>query len=115
MTTTSTYTTLGSYVAGEIPEQWVHEWNDWTGDDIPLEGYTVDVHYRIDDGDQVVLDTEASLFDAATGRTIVTWSAADFATPGLMRGELVVAGDGLRLARSFRCVILPPLGGTFPA
>lgn len=108
----STYTTIGPYVATqECPEQWVHSWDDIDGADIPLTGYTVDVYYRVDDGAQVVLDTEASLFDAATGRTVVTWSAADFATAGLMAGEIVVAGSGLRLARSFQCVILPPRGG----
>lgn len=111
--------TLGSYTAGECPEPWVHAWDDADNDDIPLDGYTVDVHYRVRHdgvwGSQVVLDTEASLFDGATGRTIVTWSAADFAVDGLMAGELVVAGGGLRLAQTFQCVILPPRGGTFPA
>lgn len=107
----STYTTLGPYVAGEVPEDWVHAWDDADGANIALTDYQVDVYYRVDDGDQVILDTEASLFDAVTGRTIVTWSDADFAEAGLMTGELVVAGDGLRLARSFQCVILPPRGG----
>ncbi len=114
----SSYTTLGSYVAGEVPEDWVHSWDDYDGADVALTGYQVDVHYRVRHdgvwGAQVVLDDEASLFDAATGRTVVVWSAADFATAGLMAGELVVEGDGLRLARSFQCVILPPRGGTFP-
>lgn len=110
--------TLGPYVAGECPENWVHAWDDSLGADIDLEGYTVDVYYRVYTngvwGDQVALDDEASLFDGATGRTIVTWSATDFATAGLMAGELVVEGNGTRLAQPFQCVILPPRGGTWP-
>ena len=105
---------IGPYRAGEIPEQWVHAWDDALGEDIDLDGYTVDVYYRVNSGDQVVLDTEASLFDADTGRTIVTWTAADFATPGIMAGELVVANGTVRLAQGFQCVILPPRGGTWP-
>lgn len=110
----STFVTLGPYVQNEVPENWVHAWDDSLGEDIDLDGYTVDVYYTVNGGTQVVLDTEASLFDAATGRTIVTWSAADFATAGLMAGELVVEGGGLRLAQPFQCVILPPRGGVWP-
>ena len=108
--TTSTYVTIGPYVAGECPENWVHAWDDSLGDDIDLEGFAVDVYYRVDGGTQVQIDDEASLFDADTGRTIVTWSASDFATPGLMAGELVVDNGTLRLAQPFQCVILPARG-----
>lgn len=104
--------TLGSYVAGEVPEQWLHAWDDAVGADLDLSGYTVDVQYRVNGGPQVVLAAEASLFDGATGRTVVTWAAADFATAGLMAGELIVTGGGLRLVQGFQCVILPPRGGT---
>lgn len=106
--------TIGPYTAGEIPETWVHAWDDAAGADIDLTGYTVDVYYRVDGGSQVVLDSEASLFDPATGRTVVTWSAADFAAAGLMAGEVVVTGGGLRMAQTYQCVILPARGGTFP-
>ena len=117
------YVTIGPYKAGgvEIPEQWVHAWDDALGADIDLDGYTVDVQYRVRHagvwGDQVILDDEASLFDAATGRTIVTWSAADFALDGIMAGEIIVTAPGgvPRMAETFQCVILPPRGGTFPA
>ncbi len=104
-------TTIGPYRAGESPEAWVHAWDDALGADIDLAGYTVDVQYRVNGGPQVILDDEASLFDGATGRTIVTWSAADFATAGIMAGELIVAGNGLRLVQGYQCVILPPRGG----
>jgi hypothetical protein len=112
------FVTIGPYKAGgvEIPEPWVMEWNDALNADIDLDGYTVDVLYRVNNGDQVVLDDEASLFDAATGRTIVTWSAADFATAGIMAGEIVVTAPGgvPRMAETFQCVILPARGGTWP-
>jgi hypothetical protein len=111
----SSFVTLGPYVAGECPEPWVHAWDDSLGDDIDLDGFTVDVYYRVNGGTQVVLDSEASLFDAETGRTVVTWADTDFATPGIMAGELVVEGEGLRLAQTFQCVILPARGGTFGA
>jgi hypothetical protein len=113
--TTSTYVTLGPYTAGEIPENWVHAWDDIDGADIDLEGFAVDVYYKVNGGTQVQLDTEASLFDADTGRTIVTWSASDFATAGLMAGELVVDNGTLKLAQAFQCVILPARGGSFGA
>jgi hypothetical protein len=113
--TTSTYVTLGPYTAGEVPEQWVHAWDTFDGDDIELTGYAVDVYYKVNGGTQVVLDDEASLFDAATGRTVVTWSSTDFATAGLMKGELVVNNGTLRLAQPFMCVIMPALGGSFGA
>jgi hypothetical protein len=110
----TTFVTLGPYTAGEIPENWVHAWDDAVGDDIDLDSYAVDVYYRVDGGTQVQLDTEASLFDATTGRTIVTWSDTDFATAGIMAGELVVDNGTLRLAQPFQCVILPARGGTWP-
>lgn len=108
-----TFTPLGPYVAGEVPEPWVHSFDDFDGVSLDLTGFTAQVSYRVDDSAQTV--RTATIVDAAAGDVGVSWVTADFATAGLMHGELTVSDSTNRYARTFECVILSPRGGTLPA
>jgi len=105
-------TELGPYVAGEIPEPWAHTFLDADGAALNLTGYTAKLTYRLDGGTQVVRN--ATMVSDVGGIAGYTWVAADFATSGLMAGELVVGNGSNRYARSFRCRVRDPLGGTLP-
>lgn len=107
------YTALGPYLAGEIPEPWAHQFNDANGAPIPLAGFTARISYRVGH-DGAATTRPAVVSGPDVGVVRVDWEAADFATAGVMHGELTVGNGVNRYARSFLCLILPPRGGALP-
>lgn len=104
------------YTQGEIPEPWLHDWDDFDGGPIDLSGgYTAKLSYKIRHvGTQVIRD--ATLVNGPEGRVGMVWVNSDFATAGWMQGELVVGNGGVqRYAKCFVCKIVEPLGGPLPA
>ena len=108
----SPFTELGSYIAGEIPEPWVHQFLDNNNAPINLTGYQVRVTYKIDAGAQVVRN--GTLNDGPTGKGQYVWISADLATAGFMQGEMTVGNGTNRYARSFVMRIEAPKGGPLP-
>lgn len=106
----SSYETLGPYVGGERPEPWVHTFEDANGDPINISGWSVNVTWRVNGGDQV--ERAGSVVSGAAGTARHTWAAGDLDTAGIVAGEMTVTGGGLILARTFQAVVLPPRGGT---
>lgn len=105
-------TTLGPYVAGEIPEPWEHDFIDINGAAIDITGFAVRVTYRLGRSAQVV--RTGALTTPAAGKAAYQWIAADVATAGLMRGEMTVGDGSHRYARSFTMRIKSPAGGSLP-
>lgn len=112
-TSTSPVTSLGAYIAGEIPEPWEHQFTDADGVAITITGWTVRVTYRVDGGTQVVRN--GTVNNGAAGKAGYTWVAADIANAGYMTGELTVGNGTSRYARSFSMLIRAPKGGTLPS
>lgn len=106
-------TVIGSYITGEIPEPWQHDFDDATGAALNLSGYQVRVTYIIGGGAQVV--RTGTLVDAGTtGKAEYAWVAADLAVAGLMEGEMWVGNGVNRYARSFTMTIDEARGGPAP-
>ena len=107
-------TTLGPYVAGEIPEPWQHTFDDVNGLPIDISAFNVRVTYRVGRSAQIV--RTGSIVSGPLGEAAYAWVAADFATAGIMRGEMTVGnGSSARYARSFIVRIKSPAGGALPA
>lgn len=106
---------LGPYLVSEVPEPWVHDWDDADGAPLDLTGFTAKLTYKVgSSGTQVSRD--ATLVSAPDGRVGMAWIAADFATAGWMRGELTVGNGGSqRYAQTFVCKVRAPEGGPLPA
>lgn len=108
----SEITTLGPYIAGEIPEAWQHTFDDVDGAAIDITGFAVRVTYRV--GRSVAVTRTGSIVSGPLGQAAYQWVTADTATAGMMRGEMTV-GDGVhRYARSFVMRLKSPAGGTLP-
>ena len=106
-------TILGPYLAGEIPEPWVHQFETYDGTPIDLTSFAVKLTYRVNSGAQVVRD--GTLVDAANGKASYGWVADDLAAAGIVEGEMTV-GDGTnRYARGFTMRVNEPRGGALPA
>jgi len=94
MTDWLTYTRLGPFTKGEIPEPLQVTIQDVDGTAINLSGFTAS--FKIEAVDQTVSGLGAgtsSIPTAASGITQYAWVAADFTTAGFYRGQMWV-GDG---------------------
>lgn len=104
---TSTFTALGPAIQGERMEPWIASWDDYDGLDLSLGGFTGSASWRVNGGDLV---TRTLIVGAST--TTLTWETSDYATAGLMAGELAVTNSSTLgpWKRAFQRVILPARG-----
>jgi BppU N-terminal domain len=71
----------GPFVAGEIPDPLVYQFQNADGSPIDLQGYQVQFCFAEQWGGQV-REANAQTLDAAQGTVTYDWAATDLALPG---------------------------------
>lgn len=101
-------TVLGPYIAEEIPEPWVHEFEDADGATISITGYDVVATWKVNGGTRI--ERAGTVVD---GKAQITWEEGDFDVSGVMSGELTAtrADDLYRPRERFVMRIRPARGG----